>query len=187
MRPASLTLAVLCACALSGCSDTIQDRPIAHSLLEGAIVASHPVYWLGASFRGLAITDVVRDPGGAFTVQYGDCVQGGQATCVPPLRVVSSPDNSFVPGGSGPRASARLRAVDAVIARGGRTIEIPTGEVVVDVFAQDPALALAAARTLVPINRVGAPEAALTAPGRDSGFANTPLPSQVPSPLRQLR
>jgi hypothetical protein len=187
VRPAALTLAALCAGALSGCADTLQDQPISHSLLERAIVAPQPVYWLGGSFRGLAVTDVVRDPGGAFTIQYGDCVQGGQATCVPPLRVVSSPDNSFVPGGSGPRAAARLREVDAVVAQGGRTIEIPTGEVVVDVFAKDRRLAVAAARTLVPINRVGAPEAALPAPAPDSGFGNTPLPSQVPSPLRELR
>jgi hypothetical protein len=186
VRPAALTLLSLCACALAGCADTLQDRPVPHNLLEGAIVAPRPVYWLGGSFRGLAVTDVERDPGGAFTVQYGDCVQGGQATCVPPLRVVSSPDNSFLPGGSGPRSTVRLRRLDAVLAERGRTIALPTGEVVVSVFAKDPRLALAAARTLVPINRVGAPEAPLPPPGPDSGFATTPLPSQVPSPLRAL-
>jgi hypothetical protein len=187
VRPATLTIAALCACALGGCADTLQDRPVPHNLLEGAIVAPRPVYWLGGSFGGLRITGVVRDPGGAFTFQYGDCVQGGQATCVPPLRVVSSPDNSFVPGGSAPRTTARLRDVDAVIAERGSTIEIPAGEVVISVIANDPRLALAAARTLVPINRVGAPEAALPAPAPDSGFGDTPLPSQMPAPLRQLR
>ncbi len=32
-------------------------------------------------------------------------MQGGQGYCVPPLRIVTSPDNSFLPGGSLPRAA----------------------------------------------------------------------------------
>jgi hypothetical protein len=182
-----LSLAVLCAIALGGCGDTLQDRPVAHNLLESMIVAPTPVYWLGGSFQGLAITDAVHDPGGAFTIQYGDCLEGGQATCVPPLRVVTSPDNSFLPGGAGPRATAQLRGVPAVVAREGRTIEIPTGGVVVDIYAKDARLAGAAARTLVPINRAGAPGDPLPAPAADTRFAQTPLPSQIPSPVRALR
>jgi hypothetical protein len=179
-------LALLAAAALSGCGDTLQDKPIAHNILESMIVAPHPVYWLGASFRGLAVTDAVHDPSGAFTVQYGDCLEGGQATCVPPLRVVTSPDNSFLPLGSAPHALARVRDVEAVIARGGRTIELPTGGVVLDIYANDPRLAGAAARTAVPINGIGTPEGALPAPLPNTGFAETPLPSQVPSPVRAI-
>ena len=48
-------------------------------------------------------------------------------------------------------------------------------------------LADAAAATVVPINDVGAPAAQLPAREPDTGFAQTPLPSQMPSPLRALR
>ncbi|MHB8234910.1 MAG: hypothetical protein ACYDHT_09690 [Solirubrobacteraceae bacterium] len=171
---------------MSACGDTLQDRPIAHNTLETLLVAPYPVYWLGRSFQGLAVTEAKRDPGGAFTVQYGDCVQGGQSTCVPALRVVTSPDNSFVAGGEAAQRPARIRGVDAVLAQAGRTIEIPTAGVVVGVYGERPRLAAAAARTIVPINQAGAPGDALPARLPDSGFGSTPLPSQVPSPLHAL-
>jgi len=182
-----LTLAGLSTLALAGCGNTLQDKPIPHNILESLIVSPYPVYWLGGSFQGLAITDTSHDPGGAFSVSYGDCVAGGQATCVPPLRVVTSPDNSFLPVGTLPHVSTRVRGLDAVLAQGGRAVEIPTGEVVVDVYARSVALAAAATQTLVPINRIGAPEAPLPARMPASAFATTPLPSQVPSPPRQVR
>jgi hypothetical protein len=187
VRIAALSLAAVCAIGSAGCGDTLQDRPIPHNVLEGLIVAPFPVYWLGRSFKGLSVTDATHDPSAAYTVQYGDCVQGGSAFCVPPLRVVTSPDNSFVPGAPAAHATVRLRALSAVVADGGRTVEIPTGGVVVGIHADDPALALAAARTIVPINAIGEPEAPLPGPRPDTGFGGTPLPTQVPSPVRALR
>lgn len=184
------TLALLlaaCALALGACGDTLQDSPIPHNTLESLLVAPYPVYWLGRSFQGLQITDASHDPSGAFSVQYGDCVVGGQSTCVPPLLVVTSPDNSFVAGGSTPQTAAVLRGVRAVLAERGRTIAIPTGGVVVSVHAVSARLAGAAAHTLVPINEVGEPGAPLPARLPDTGFGSTPLPSQVPSPLRTMR
>jgi hypothetical protein len=178
---------VLAALVLGGCGDTLQDRPIAHNTLETLLVAPYPVYWLGGSFRGRAITEAVHDPGGAFTIAYGDCVDGGQSTCVQALRVITSPDNSFVPGGSAPSASGTIRGVSAVIAQRGRAIEIPTAGVVVDIYATSPRLAATAAAAIVPINESGMPGARLPARLPDTGFAGTPLPSQVPSPLRALR
>lgn len=182
-----MSLVALCAAAFGGCGDTLQDQPIPHNLLESLIVAPNTVYWLGGTFRGLSVTDASHDPSGAFTVQYGDCIEGGQASCVPPLRVVTSADNSFLPVGSAMHAVARLRNVEAVIARDGRTIELATGGVVVDIYAKDRLLASAAAQALAPINDLGAPESDLPPPLPDTGFANTPLPSQVPSPVHALR
>ena len=178
---------ILLAVTLTACGDTLQDQPIPHNTLESLLVAPYPVYWLGGSFQGLKITEASHDPGGAFTVQYGDCKVGGQGTCVPPLRVVTSPDNSFLPGGSAPQRTTSVRGVAAVLARAGQTIEIPTGGVVVGIYALTPRLADTAAATIVPINGVGAPGARLPARLPDTGFAETPLPSQMPSPLRALR
>jgi hypothetical protein len=177
----------LCAIVLGSCGDTLQDRPIPHNTLESLLVAPYPVYWLGRSFHGMSITEAAHDPGGAFTVGYGDCVTGGQSTCVPPLRVVTSPDNSFLAGGTSPKRSTSIRGVVAVIAQAGRTIELPTAGVVVGIYAVNARLAAAAAQTAVPINEAGVPGAPLPAPLPDTGFAATPLPSQTPSLLRALR
>lgn len=186
MRALAVLLA-LCTLALSACGDTLQDRPIPNNTLETLLVAPYPVYWLGRSFQGMAITEAGHDPGGAFSVQYGDCVEGGQSTCVPPLRVVTSPDNSFVAGGGARQRSRLVRGVSAIVAQGGNTIEIATAGVVVGVYAENPRLAAAAVQTIVPINEAGAPGAQLPARLPDTGFGSTPLPSQVPSPLRALR
>jgi hypothetical protein len=176
--------AAFCALALAACGDTLQDQPIAHNILESLLIAPFPVYWLGGSFQGMAITEAAQDPSGAFRLQYGDCVIGGQSTCIPALRVVTSPDNSFIPAGSTPHRTVRLRGVSSVVAQGGETIEVPTGGVVVSIDASSARLAASAAQMMVPINQVGAPQAQL--PGRlpDTGFAETPSPGQMPSPLR---
>ncbi len=153
------------------------------------MLSPYPVYWLGGTFHGLAITEASRDPSGAFTVQYGDCLEGGQSTCVPPLKVVTSPDNSFVPGEDSTTSRARtsLRGVAGFVAERGNTISIATGGVILDIYAHTPALALAAATTAVPINYPGAPASPLPAQLPDTGFGSHPLPSQAPSPLRALR
>ena len=101
-----------CALALAALRQTrCRTSRSPHNTLESLLVAPYPVYWLGRSFQGMAITEATHDPGGAFTVQYGDCVEGGQSTCVPALRVVTSPDNSFVARRRTPqRAHARCAA-----------------------------------------------------------------------------
>jgi len=181
-------VATLCAPCLGACGDTIQAQPVPHNSLESMLLAPYPVYWLGGSFHGLQITEASHDPSGAFTVQYGNCLEGGQSTCVPPLKVITSPDNGFVPGegSTTSRTSASLRGVEGYIAARGRAISIPTGGVILDVYAHTPALALAAAQTAVPINAPGAPGARLAAPSPNTGFGERPLPSQTPSPLRAL-
>jgi hypothetical protein len=184
---AALT-AVLCAPCLGACGDTIQDQPVPHNSLESMLLAPYPVYWLGATFRGLQITEASHDPSGAFTVQYGNCLEGGQSTCVPPLKVITSPDNGFVPGESSRASgtSAFMRGAPGYLAARGDAISIPTGGVILNIYAHTPALARAAAQTAVPINDPGAPGAPLDAPLPDTGYGERPLPSQTPSPLRAL-
>jgi hypothetical protein len=180
--PALFTLG-LCTLTLAACGDTLQDQPISHTTLESLLLAPYPVYWLGGSFQHMAITEASEDPSGAFTVQYGDCAEGGQNTCVPRLRVVTSPDNSFIPFGSRPHRAVRIRGVTGVAAQGDETIELPTAGVVVGIYANSPKLARTAAETTVPINDVGAPATSLPAPLPDTGFAEQPLPGQTPTPL----
>jgi hypothetical protein len=183
---AALCLAGLCAAALSACASTTQDKPIPHNILESMIEANFPVYWLGRAFQGMQLSEAIHDPSDAWSVQYGNCLEGGEGGCVPPLRVVTSPDNSFLPGGQAPARETRVRGVRAVLAQGGRTVALATGTVVIDIYATDARTALAAALTAVPINAAGQPQAPLPAAAPDTGFGAQPLPSQVPSPLRPL-
>jgi hypothetical protein len=169
------------ALALGSCGDTLQDQPIGAAPLESVIVKSRfPVYWLGLSFSGLAITGVTIDPGSAVTISYGDCLVGGQYTCVAPLSIVTSPDNSFLPGGAASSSQIALRGVRASATHGGTALAIGTGGVVVSIYAHRPALALAAVRAMAPLNQAGSPEAPLPRPLPDTGFDRLPLPSQVP-------
>jgi hypothetical protein len=187
LRRAAPALALLAGAALlAGCGDTIQAKPIPHNQLEQLVVASFPVYWAGGSFQGLQITGVSPDPGGAFTVQYGNCLQGGQGTCTAPLRVITNPDNSYLPGGQAPANSAVVRGLAAQTTEAGRVITIPTGGVVVGIFARDSALARAAAQQIVAINRPGNPGEALPARLPDTGFGSRPLPSQRPDTARPV-
>jgi hypothetical protein len=180
---AAATAACVSAFALSACANTIQDQPIARSALEPMVLQhAYPVYWLGGVFQRLAITEAAHDPGGAYTIHYGDCTRGGQFTCVSPLSIVTSPDNSFVPGGL--HATVDLRGVPVRLAEGGSTIVIPTGGVVVSIYAPTPTQAREAAQTMVPINRVGVPGQALPLPEANTGFAKEALPSQEPRSVR---
>jgi hypothetical protein len=186
--PLAALAAVACAIGLGACGNTVQDQPIPHNELEDLLLAPYPVYWLGGSFHGLQITEAARDPSGSFIVQYGNCLEGGQSVCVTPLKVVTSPDNSFVPG-EGPataRRSASMRGISGFLAERGDAISIPTGPVVIDIYAHTPELARAAAATAVPINYPGAPGAHLASPLPNTGFGERPLPSQVPNPLKSL-
>jgi hypothetical protein len=176
-------LALLCTLGLCACGNTLQEQPVAPSFLEPLVMQSEfPVYWLGGSFRGLAITRISRDPSGAYEIQYGHCIIGGENACVTPLQIVTSPDNSFLPGGSTPRRRVLLRGVAGVASEGGRTLVIPTAGVVVDLYANTPTLARAAAATMLTINALGLPGAPLPQPLPDTGLARKPLPSQQPPP-----
>jgi hypothetical protein len=165
---------------VGACGDTLQDQPIAPQALESVIVKSRfPVYWLGFKFQRMRITGVTIDPSGGVTIRYGDCLVGGQYTCVTPLSVVSSPDNSFVPGAAAGRV-LRVRSAQAVTGQGGRTVALATGSVVVSVHARNPALTSAAVATMAPLNKVGLPLQPLPPAVPDTGFDRVPLPSEIP-------
>ena len=181
-RAAAVALVPLCALVFGACGDTLQDQPIGPQALESVIVKSRfPVYWLGFRFRGMRITGVTIDPGGAVTIHYGDCLVGGQYTCVTPVAVVSSPDNGFVPGAATASRAVQVRGARAVSALEGRTLAMATGSVVVSVHARSAALASAAVATMVPLNKVGLPLQPLPAAAPNTGFDDVPLPSQIPA------
>jgi hypothetical protein len=174
--------AFACALALGSCGNTLQDEPIGPKPLETVMVESHfPVYWAGLKFNGLPITGVSVDPSKAVSIRYGDCVVGGQYTCVTALSIVTSPDNSFIPGSAAREATTSPRGVKVSGARAGKTLALATGVVVVSVYAQHASLAREALSMIAPMNEVGGPLEPLPAARPDTGFGNEPLPGQVPS------
>jgi hypothetical protein len=186
----TVALLVLTVLTLAACGDTLQDQPIGPSPLESVIVSSRfPVYWLGQRFDGMRITGVLIDPGGAVTLRYGDCLVGGQFTCVTPLALITSPDNSFLPGAYEAGRDLRVRDAEALATQQGRSISIRTGTVIVSVHANHAALALRAARLMAPVNKVGLPLQPLPAAAPNTGFDQLPLPSQLPpgTPVPQPR
>lgn len=175
--------ACLLACAnlIEACGNTLQDQPVSSGILEQLVtVEENPVYWLGTSFEKLPVTNVLRDPTGALSVQYGDCLQGGQNTCVAPLVVVTSPDNSLHPVGFGPHTTAKIRGVQAVLTQGAKTIELATANVVVDIYARQASLARAAAQAMVAINAGSLPGAPLPPAVANTQSVLRPLEGQLP-------
>ncbi|HEX5225172.1 MAG TPA: hypothetical protein VFW29_08585 [Solirubrobacteraceae bacterium] len=179
--------AAAAACVLAGCGTASEQRLVSHSALEGMLVNAFPVYWVGGTFHGLSISETFHDTSGAYSLQYGACVEGSQVACVAPLRIVTSADNSFLPLGSTATSTGAIRGVQVWLARGGRTIVMPTGGVVVSIYARDRSLARAAALTAVPLNQPAAPGAPLPARLPDTGYGEHPLPTQEPTPLRPVR
>jgi hypothetical protein len=114
------------------------------------------------------------------TIRYGDCVLGGQYTCVTPIMIVSSPNNSFIPGAGPATESVVVRGATASVVAHGATLAIPTGEVVVSVYARDARRAREAATTMAPINKVGLPGAPLPPVVANTGYESAPLASEVP-------
>ncbi|HEX3691893.1 MAG TPA: hypothetical protein VHU13_01000 [Solirubrobacteraceae bacterium] len=185
----TIAATALCALALVACGDTLQDQPIGSSQLESVIVSSRfPVYWLGRRFDGLRITSVLTDPGGAVTLRYGDCLVGGQFTCVAPISLITSPNNGFLPGAQEVGRAALVRGAHSLSTQGGRTLAIRTGSVVVTVRADSPVRAYRAALAMTPVNKVGLPYQSLPPAVPDTGFGRLPLPSQLPpgSPVPQF-
>ncbi|MGH2854297.1 MAG: hypothetical protein ACRDLF_08925 [Solirubrobacteraceae bacterium] len=175
-------LLVLGTLGVGACGNTMQEEPVAPGVLEPLVAQEQfPVYWLGSAFRGLGITRVARDPSGSYQIQYGNCTAGGENACVAPLRVVTSPDNSFLPGGGGPRQQVPIRGVRGISTSGGETLVVATGGIVVDLYADSPALAREAAAAMVTIGAPGAPGAPLPRPLPSTGFAAKPLISQQPA------
>jgi hypothetical protein len=183
-RPAAALCALLLLGALGvgACANTIQDQPTPPSALESLVIQEDfPVYWLGGTFQGLPITNVGRDPSGAYEIQYGNCLLGGETVCVTPLQIVTSPDNSFLPGGDAAQSTVLIRGIHGRSALGGKTLALATGGVVVDLYANRPALARAAAEAMVRINAPSLPGAPLTPPLPNTGYGEQPLPSQQPA------
>jgi hypothetical protein len=156
-------LAAAAAVAAAGCS-TGKPRAIdAGSLAEAQVFPYYKVYWAGPSFQGnaLAAVDGIKGylPTVGDSVYYGDCVHHkgifGGGSCLLPLQVTTVMYSLHSNATLGPQRNTVIRGVPAVVYDEGRSIELYTGRVAVDIFSDTYGHAVAAAQQILPINAPG--------------------------------
>jgi hypothetical protein len=163
-RPLGAAALVAAGIALGGCH-THPARPIDPRALAGVrSFQSFTIFWAGRRFEGFHLTAADRprdyEPSLGMRVYYGDCIQPKGITsggCTLPLEVNTVLYRPHSNDGLGDQRSETVRGVPAVVYDKGRSIELYTGCLVVDVFANNPARALRAAEALGPLNPVGPP------------------------------
>ena len=151
--------------ALSACG-TSQTKPVAKLELAAAqTFPYYPVYWVGPSFEGqlLAAADGLN---GYLTnvgdgVYYGNCVEGkgifkGGSSCLLPLQVTTVVYRRHFNESLGPQHNILVRGVPAVEYDEGRSLEVYSGHVAIDIFSDSLANALRAAQRAVPGQRTRA-------------------------------
>jgi hypothetical protein len=168
---------VLCAAAAAGGCATGHPRSIdASALAEARSFPYYRVYWVGRSFNGhvLAAADGQKSYNSSVgdSLYYGDCVQGkgifGGGSCQLPLQVTTVIYRLHSNATLGPQRNIAVRGVPATAYDEGRSLEIYSGRVAIDIFSETFAHALQAAMQLRPLN----------APGSASG--NLPPPVYCP-------
>jgi hypothetical protein len=151
------------ALSAAGCGAS-HPKPIAlASLAEVQTFPYYRVYWVGPTFQGfhLSATDGIRGYNASVgtSVYYGDCVHYkgifGGGSCLLPLQVTTVIYRLHSNSTLGPQRNLVVRGVPAVVYDEGRSIEVYTGRVSVDIFADDYAHAIAAAHLLLPVNAPG--------------------------------
>ncbi len=158
----------------AGCGTTEHPGPIAAGeLAEAQTFPYYRIYWAGLSFEGQPI--VAADgrkgynSGVGDSVYYGDCahgkgVFGGGGSCTLPLQVTTVIYRLHSNAALGPQRNMLIRGVPATVYDGGRSIELYTGRVAIDVFSDMFARARAAALQLRPLNASGSSTGPLPAP-----------------------
>jgi hypothetical protein len=171
-------VAALCASVVlaGGCST---GHPVALSgpaLQDAETFPYYRIYWVGRRFGAFPLTaaDGLKgySSGIGDSVYYGDCVRDkgilGGGSCQLPLQVTTVIYRLHSNATLGAQRNMLIRGVPAVIYDEGRSIELYSGRLAIDIFSDSLAHAMQAAQTLRPLN----------APGSASG----PLPPPVYCP-----
>ncbi len=172
MRP-TLALATLgLALVAAGCG-TGDPRPLAAgTLAEAETFPYFRVYWVGPRFadQPLAAADgqIGYDSGIGDSVYYGDCVQRkgifGGGNCLLPLQVTTVIYGLHANATLGPQSNLVIRGVPAVVYDEGRSIELYSGRLAIDIFSDTFAHAHRAALELRPLNAPGSATGKLPPP-----------------------
>jgi hypothetical protein len=193
---AGLRLATLCAVALaaSGCASTGHPRPIdGRELAEAQTFPYYKVYWVGPRFgdQPLAAADGLNGYINTVgdSVYYGDCAHGkgifGGGSCLLPLQVTTVIYRLHSNAALGSQRNIIVRGVPATVYDEGRSIEIYSGRVAIDVFSDTFSHARAAAMELLPLNAPGSATGDLPPPVYCPGLSG-PQDAQVRGVMERL-
>jgi hypothetical protein len=180
-RAAPVLLALLLAAGAGGCA-TGHPRPIdAPTLAEAETFPYYKLYWVGRSFNHypLAAVDSQNSYNSSVgqSVYYGDCVHGkgifGGGSCRLPLRVTTVIYRLHSNAPLGAQRNILIRRVPATVYDEGRSIELYSGRLAIDVFSDTFAHALQAATELRPLNAPGSASGALPPPIYCPGLSGT--------------
>ena len=183
----ALALAALClALTAAGCGTEHPRALAAGTLAEAETFPYFRVYWAGPTFAGhpLAAADgqASYDSGVGDSIYYGDCVQGkgifGGGSCLLPLQVTTVIYGLHSNSTLGPQRNTVIRGVPAVVYDEGRSIELYSGRLAIDIFSDTFAHAYSAALQLRPLNAPGSAAGNLPAPVFCPGLSG-PVDAQV--------
>jgi hypothetical protein len=186
---AALGLALVAA----GCGTSHPRALAAGTLAEAETFPYFRVYWAGPTFAGhpLAAADgqASYDSGVGDSVYYGDCVQGkgifGGGSCLLPLQVTTVIYGLHSNSTLGPQRNTVIRGVPAVVYDEGRSIELYSGRLAIDIFSDTFAHAYSAALRLRPLNAPGSAAGNLPAPVFCPGLSG-PVDAQVSRVMASL-
>jgi hypothetical protein len=174
-RAARASWAVLALCAAAtacGCA-TRHPPPIgAGALAEAETFPYYRLYWVGRSFDGHPLAAVDAQKGYIASVgdsvYYGDCVHGkgifGGGSCLLPLQVTTVIYRLHSNATLGPQRNIIVRGVPATVYDEGRSIEVYSGRVTIDIFSNTFSRAHRAALALLPLNAPGSAAGPLPPP-----------------------
>ncbi len=171
-RTGAILLAACIAVGAAGCS-TSHPRPLAAgTLAEAQTFPYYRVYWVGPTFAGqpVAAADGLKGYLSAVgdSVYYGDCVHTkgvfGGGSCLLPLQVTTVVYRIHSNASLGGQRNIVVRGVPATVYDEGRSIEVYSGMVAIDIFSDTFAHAIAATSQLLPLNAPGAASTDLPPP-----------------------
>lgn len=189
-RPgAVLAMATALALLAGGCS-TGPPRPLGAGDLSS--IQTFPffrLYWAGRVFENLPVTAADGLKGYSNSagegIQYGSCDKGNgplhTGGCSAPLQIVTVIYREHCNRALGRQRNILIRGVPATVFDGGRSIEVYTGRVLVDVYSDTAAHALLAARALRPVNAPGSTYGPLPPPAYHPGLV-PPAPAYRVAP-----
>jgi hypothetical protein len=187
-RAAVLLAVVLAAIALAGCGTSHPKPILADELAEAQTFPYFRVYWVGPSFLGSALAAADGQKGYSQSigdsVYYGDCgkrkgLLGGSSSgssCILPLQVTTVVYRLHSNSALGRQRNIVVRGVPATVYDEGRSIELYSGRVAIDVFSNSYVHALAAAQRLLPINAPGTVDGDLPPPVYCPGLSGAQSP-----------
>jgi hypothetical protein len=194
-RPGAAIALALALCA--GCAGCTTGPPPPVSEGDLAQVETFPyykVYWAGRDFAGHPLTAVGGvanyNPINGESVYYGTCASGGgllgEGACTLPLQVTTLVFTPHTNRPLGPQQNELIRRVPATLYNHGRSIELYSGHLAIQLTSDTPEHALQAAHLLRPLNAAGAAGEALPPPTYCPGFVGA-LPRHVARVMAEVR